>query len=185
VLPSPEKETSIPSLRDFDDGYVFVTVIFILAILTISAVAIATISQTESKIVRNERLYLTEFFNADSAIAVASETSTGEDGWGTKLNRKDKPNGYVYKTKLFGESGAETVIEAFRIEKSYTSVNSEASEFAAKKLPVQPHIDEPMLGSGTGVTGEAMIRRYAITAKPVDGNVQVQAGVYKYIPGGK
>lgn len=181
VVPVKKDIVSVRYLNKDEAGYIMVTAIFVLAILTITAAAISMLSQTESKTVRSERLYLTEFFNTDSAIAVASEKSTGPDGWGTILNN-DMENGYVYTSRPLGESGPATVIEAFRIDESYNNVNSDASAFA-KNLPVQKHIDEPLVGSGTGVTGEVMIRRYAITARPADGSVQIQAGVYKYIPG--
>lgn len=164
-----------------DEGYILVTVLFILAILTMSAVAIATISQTESNIVRNERIYLNEFYNSDSAIGISSE---GFLQWISTLKNSSEKNGYKYNVTIPGENGAGTSVdvEAVRIEDSYGQFNENISPFA-KDLPAQKHIDDPLVGSGTGVTGEVMIRRYAITAKPSNGNVQLQAGVYKYIPG--
>lgn len=181
MLPYHEKEMTSQRHRDFDEGYVLITVIFILAILTLSAAAIATISQTESSIVRNERLYLKEFYNADSGISVASEKFKP---WEAALNdaaekywtSKDKSE-YVIQD----ESGAKTIIEAFRVDEK----NGDAFNEQYDLPPGLEHIDDPMISSGTGVTGEVLIRRYAITAKPENGNVKLQAGLYKYIPGGK
>lgn len=164
-----------------DDGYVLVTVLMIIAILTVSAAAIATISQTESAIVRNERVYLNEFYSADAGLAVASEKFRQ---WETQLNFT---NTFSYEHQ--SETGGTTVIEAYRVITT-SEDSARASEIQKmindNKIPAGlKHIDDPMLGSGTGVTGEVLIKRYALSAKPKNGNVQVQAGVYKYIPAGK
>lgn len=163
-----------------DDGYVFVTVIFIIAILTMSAVAIATMSQTESNIVRNERLYMGEFYNADSGISIACEKFKE---WETALNVNDYWSSDKDSEKKYlieDEFGKKTIIEAFRVDEKNSAFNQK------NDLPDGlEHIDDPIISSGTGVTGEVLIRRYALAARPENGSVKVQAGVYKYIPGGK
>lgn len=163
-----------------EGGYVLVTVIFMIAILTISAAAIATMSQTESNIVRNERLYFDEFYNADSGISLASEIYPD---WHTPLDVQGSRNGYKYSKTIAGETGNEILIEAVRVNESYNDFSGELSGFA-KDVPHQKHIDDPLIGSGTGVTGQVMIRRFAITATPSGSANQLQCGVYKYIPTG-
>lgn len=176
MLPYPEKKAIIQPRRDFDDGYVLVTVIFIIAILTISAAAIATISQTESHIVRNERLYMKEFYNADSGLNVAAEKyKSWEASLGNNGENYWTSNGTSY---VQDEFGVKTIIEAFRIEETY----SNDFEAGHGSFPELKHVDHPLMGSGTGVTGEVLIKRYAINARQENGNVEVQAGVYKYIP---
>jgi Na+-transporting methylmalonyl-CoA/oxaloacetate decarboxylase gamma subunit len=188
---SCRQDGNLKLIRD-ESGYIMVTAIFVLAILTITATAISMLSQTESNTVKSERTYLSEFFNADSAVTLASEKSTGADGWATELNKSENQDkGYSYKVKLNGESGPETVVEVFRIkDEPYKKSDYTPAVVGFRKdkpneidLPQMKHIDEPLVGSGTGVTGEVKIRRYAIAAKPADGNVQIQTGVYKYIPG--
>ncbi|WP_027358288.1 pilus assembly PilX N-terminal domain-containing protein [Desulforegula conservatrix] len=168
------------SRMDKEDGYVLVTVIFMIAILTISAAAIATMSQTESNIVRNERLYFDEFYNADSGISLASEIYPD---WHTPLDVQRSRNGFRYSKTITGEAGNEVLIEAVRVDESYNDFLGELSGFA-KDVPRQKHIDDPIIGSGTGVTGQIMIRRFAITATPSGSTNQIQCGVYKYIPSG-
>lgn len=180
MLTYHEKEVIIRPRTDMDEGYVLLTVIFIIAILTISAAAIATISQTESNIVRNERLYLKEFYNADSGISVTSEIYPD---WHTPLDAQSVGNGYRYSIQIAGEIGNEIMIEAVRVDESYNDFLSDLSGFA-KEVPCQKHIDDPLIGSGTGVTGQVMIRRFAITATPSGSANQLQCGVYKYIPTG-
>lgn len=175
----PEKKTTV---MPKDGGYVLVTVIFIIAILTMSAVAIATMSQTESNIVRNERLYMGEFYNADSGLMIASEkfgpweVALNSGNYWSSEDEEDEEGKKKYLVQ--DEFGARTIIEAFRVD------DNNSSEFNEENgLPEGlKHIDDPMISSGTGVTGEVLIKRYAISARPENGNVEVQAGVYKYIP---
>lgn len=172
-LKQDERSSFMPN----DEGYVLVTVIFIIAILTMSAVAIATMSQTESNIVRNERLYMGEFYNADSGLMIASERF---GPWESALNGGNywtSPEDYLIQD----ETGARTKIQAFRVDENNSSEFNKEHD-----LPEGlKHIDDPMISSGTGVTGEVLIKRYAISARQENGNVEVQAGVYKYIPAGK
>lgn len=154
-----------------EDGYVLVTVLFIIAILTISAVAIATISQTESAIVRNERVYLNDFYASDAGISIASEKFKE---WERVVNI-EKSVTYEHQS----ETGGKMFIEAFAVDKE----NGDSYNIQ-HNLPVGlKHVDDPMISSGSGVTGEVFVRRYALSAKSDNGNVKILAGVYKYIPG--
>ncbi len=168
-----------------EKGYVMVAAIFILAILAISATAIATLSGTESGIVKNERLYLTGFYECESANI---DASTAEFATWLDFLNSSPSNGYKYKKQIAEEFGAQSgaTIEVLRVDKSYanlaTAPDHKPSAFAAS-LPVQKHVDDPLIGSGTGVTGEVQIQRFAITSTPTKGELQLQSGVYKYIPG--
>lgn len=164
-----------------ESGYVLVMCLFILGILTLSTVAVSMLSQTESGIVRNERIYFDSFYQTESAAIKAVD---GYKSWNTFLDSSSS-NGHKYEIESSDENGVKAVAETVRIEADgeKTSFATDISEFA-KDIPPLKHIDDPLIDSGTGVTGKTFIRRYAVTTESEKGDVQLQVGIYKYIPGG-
>lgn len=165
-----------------ESGYVMVISLCILAVLTISAAAISRISQTESGIVRNERIYFDSFYVAESAAVKSIEKYKD---WNSLVDGSPT-NGHKFELETNDESGTKTTLAAVRIESSdeQSTFTTGLSDFATSDVPDMKHIDDPMIDSGTGVTGKTMISRYAVTTEPEDGGVQLQVGIYKYIPNG-
>lgn len=165
-----------------ESGYLLVISIFILAILTVGATAISKISQTESGIVKNERMYFENFYEAESAAVKSIENYKD---WNSALDRS-ATNGHKFELKTGCESGRKMTLVAVRIEDKdeKSDFTGDLSDFATKGIPDIRHIDDPLIDSGTGVTGKTKISRYAVTTEPNDGELQLQVGVYKYIPSG-
>jgi len=165
-----------------ESGYVMVISLCILAVLTISAAAISKMSQTESGIVRNERIYFDNFYEAESAAVKSVEKYKD---WNTTVESSPS-NGHKFELETGDESGSKATVEAVRIESNdeQSTYTSGLSDFATNNLPNMKHIDDPLIDSGTGVTGKTMISRYAVTTEPYGGGVQLQVGIYKYIPNG-
>jgi len=178
------KRDGIMTIKKLNDesGYVMVITLCILAVLTISAAAISMLSQTESRIVRNERIYFDNFYEAESAAAKSIDKYKD---WNSLVDASPS-NGHKFQLETEGESGSKSTVEVVRIEadEEKTAFTNDLSDFATNGVPKMKHIDDPLIDSGTGVTGKTMISRYAVTAEPQDGGVQLQVGIYKYIPNG-
>lgn len=163
-----------------ESGYLLVISIFILAVLTIGAAAISQISQTESGVVKNERMYFESFYEAESAAVKSIENYKD---WNSALDRS-ATNGHKFELITGCGSGLKMMVVAVKIEDEdeKSDFTGDLSDFATKDLPDMRHIDDPLIDSGTGVTGKTKISRYAVTTEPNDGELQLQVGIYKYIP---
>ncbi len=153
-------------------GFILITCLVITALFMLIAVSAATLSYTQSKIIRNRQEALKDFYNTESAIHYAVYNS---DQWFTdEFINSESENA---KT-IFTPPNSSVKLEIRHITDSNNSKkNIEGLSKAANNLPVQSHTAPPPPDSGFGIK-DFEVKRYAITATSANG-LKIQAGVWK------
>ena len=165
-----------PDTAGNQDGFVMVTCILLLAILTIVGVATVRTANTEVQIVRNEGQLIRELYDAEAGLIDALENSTA---WLTTdfLTQSPTQAGTTYDSTATDPGDLPVAaIETRCIETSGTTVAGLSG--TANALPLQNHIAGPPKGSGYSMK-YFEIRRFGITATSSDGNTQLQVGTWK------
>ncbi|WP_319525024.1 hypothetical protein [uncultured Desulfosarcina sp.] len=162
---------------DNENGIVTIVTLLVLVTLTIAGIVAVTISNNETGIVRNEQIWTSDFYNAESGVNGArityedwlDDTFLTEDETEAKttFNIKDDNNTTVAS------------IQARCIEKTRTPVFGEnLGDNVADDIPAISHTNPPPEGSGYS-TKYFQVRRYSITATCANGTTIVQTGVWK------
>jgi hypothetical protein len=159
-----------------EDGFVLGAAILVSAILILAGVLALWTSTTEVQVVRNEGLMTREFYNAEGGIIDALVNyNTGSTEWLTDdflLEVPEIASNTATSNDTLGQPVAS--IEARCIT---TTVKSDLSD-PANRLPLQPHVAPPPIGSGYSLK-YFETRRYGITATSTDGNSRIQVGAWK------
>ncbi len=172
MITRPIEETMdiflIKKILNNEEGVVMIFVLMALVILTISGVAAINISNNETSIVRNEQLFTTEFYQAESGI---NDARINFNNW---LTNTFLTTSTIAASSTFPSTDGNATIQVRCIVNTNTPVFAAGS--VADQIPVMPHIGNAPAGSGNSVKF-LEIRRYTIT--PTDGNKIVHAGVWK------
>jgi len=160
-----------------EHGFVLGTAILVSAIMILAGTYAIWTANTELHMVRNESEMIREFYNAEAGVVDAIENyneDTASTQWLTNtflLDEEDASNVATYT-----DGGTPLALVEVRCIRD--SVYDSPLSDAADKLPLQPHISTPPVGSGYSLK-YFEVRRYAITATSANGNTQVQVGVWK------
>ena len=149
-----------------NQGFILVTCLIITALLMLLGISAAMLSYTQSKITKNKRDGLKDFYDTEAAINYAINNS---EQWLTEdfIDKEDAK-------AVFTPPDSSVKLEIRHIN----NINKiEGLSEAANDLPNQPHVSSPPLDSGFGIR-DFETRRYAITATSANG-LKIQVGVYK------
>ena len=168
--------TAFKHALEKEHGFVMLTSLLLLAILTAAGIAATRTANTEVQIVRNEQELVQAFYNTEAgAIDALQNTGT----WMTDAffaAGETAANAILSSGVTNSAGNPVATMEVRCIEASGTSINGLSSE--ANDLPTQSHIAPPAEGSGYSLK-YFETRRYGVTAKSTDSNTCVQTGAWK------
>lgn len=166
------------------NGYVLVTVLLFMLIVSIIGIAANHTSAIEIQIAGNDRAFNKDFYDTDGQLIDAIEQHT--ESW---LNTDDFLAAAVENAKDsftidLGEDGVYTV-EVRCIEPSGTKIEETASGPGLSKyandIPLDAHTGPPPPDFFYSARDFA-VRRFAVTVRSADDRTVLQAGVWKAFP---
>lgn len=156
-----------------ESGIVTIVVLLVLVTLTIAGISAITISNNETSIVRNEQIWASDFYNAETGVNGAR---INYDDWLTDtFLTADETAASADFDILDDDDNTVANIQARCIEKTATPV---FGGNVADDIPAISHTSPPPDGSGYS-TKYFETRRYSITATCANGTSIVQTGVWK------
>jgi hypothetical protein len=161
-------------------GYILVTVMLLMLVLTVIGVAATSTSRVEIDIAGNERRVNVEFFQADGAINAALENL--KNNWLTIPFLVDNPQTANYSgvVDIDGDNVNDASVEVRYIEDTGISPVAGLSE-NANDLPLRPHVDTPSPNTMSD-WDSFIIRRFGVTATSINRGAVIQVGVEKSFP---
>ena len=163
---------------DNEKGFVLGTSILVSAVLILAGVFAIWMANTEMLLVRNESELIREFYNAEAGVVDAIENykdSGVPTHWLTNDFLLDGDGAFNIINYNDGSGNPVALVEVRCILPDETP--TDCSD-AGDNLPLQPHRGPPPPGSGYSLK-YFEVRRYGITSTSINGNTQVQVGVYK------
>ncbi|MBW1650217.1 MAG: pilus assembly PilX N-terminal domain-containing protein [Deltaproteobacteria bacterium] len=148
-------------------GFILITCLMITALLMLIGISAATLSYTQSKIIRNKQEGLKDFYDTEAAInyAIANSVQWLTDEF---INSEDAK-------AVFTPPNSSVKLEIRHITNSKKKIKGLSK--TANNLPVQSHTAPPPPDSGFGIK-DFEVKRYAITATSANG-LKIQVGVWK------
>jgi hypothetical protein len=158
-----------------DKGYVLLTVMLLLVLLSVIGIAAMNTSTVEMSIAANERRIFDDFYRSEAALFDQLEryptwlttsflTSSWEDANATA-------------SVDFDADGANDAVVEIRCVEPTGTANPSLSA-SANDLPVDNHIGLPPPNSGYSIK-YFEIRRYGLTSRSVSQSTELQAGAWK------
>lgn len=203
---SPGKETTMNTRAINEQGFVLISAMLFLIILTTIGILATTTTTVELQISANDRITREDFYNQEMGLAVAK---INHSDWLTGAFARDSTtaayfpepatlatdandNGIDDLSEITNTAGQVVAIyKARKIVSPATNISTwedlgtfgSAANHPANQIPVLTHTDKPPVGSGYD-TRNFYIRRYAITAYSPrnDRNVILQEGLYRAFP---
>ncbi len=183
---------AIRKTMDDQSGFVLVSVILVLAIISLAGIYAIRTASTEGEIVRNDQIYEERFYYSESAIidTLVNYTSWLNDDTniltspGTAGVHMDLPITDATNTTLATvsvdiratQSVATTITSWYDTSGVLLPAPGAGNPDMANFVPVMTHTAPPPKGSGYSAE-EFETRRYVVTATV--GNIEVQAGGFK------
>ncbi len=162
-----------------EHGFVLGTAILVSAVLILAGVFAVWMANTEMLLVRNESQMIREFYNAEAGVVDAIENYNNDEvpssRWLTDQFLLDGDD--AYNSAVYNDADANP-LALVEVRCILNNASDTPLSDSADRLPLQPHISSPPVGSGYSLK-YFEVRRYGITAASTDGNTQVQVGVYK------
>ena len=158
-----------------ENGFVLVVALLMLAVVTVIGIAATQTSDIEMRVAANEKARVDDFYDAEGGL----------------IDRSERPMTWLTDTFLTAGEGAaldiatvdvdsdgnpDTTVEIRCIKSSAAPVAGLSA--AANNMPLSEHINPPPAGSGYSVK-YFEVRRYGLTSTSINGNTQLQAGMWK------
>lgn len=161
-----------------EDGMVFIAVVLIIGILTITGLSATRISNTEALIVRNEGQMAEEFYDTETAVIEARENFLQwmTTDFLTAVPEDDTGNGFGVFQVNDDNGNPVATIEVRNIVD--TAVDFGTLSNNADNLPLLLNETAPPEGSGYSMK-YFKVRNYGITATSTNGNTVIQVGAWK------